>query len=117
MQKKKQFLNLLSRTMSRAAMLALAIVFVIALILDLHPASPGPNLQSTSQLHRRAGRGNPLAGLTMDKAGNLYGTASGIASATLARSSDYRRTGSGWIFTQLYSFRWRQRRGFSTKPE
>jgi len=47
--------------------------------------------------------GNPAAGLTMDAAGNLYGTAwgGGTGYGTVFRLG---RRGSGWIFTPLYSF-------------
>jgi uncharacterized repeat protein (TIGR03803 family) len=48
--------------------------------------------------------GGPYAGLTMDKAGNLYGTTSegGVAGyGTVFRLTN---KGSGWIFTPIYSF-------------
>jgi uncharacterized repeat protein (TIGR03803 family) len=45
----------------------------------------------------------PFSGLTMDRAGNLYGTAEGGANGegVVFRLS---RAGSGWILTPLYSF-------------
>ena len=48
--------------------------------------------------------GSPFAGLTMDKAGNLYGTAhydGSYSNGTVFRLS---HKGSGWPFTPLYSF-------------
>ena len=45
----------------------------------------------------------PYAGLTMDQAGNLYGTTFGLGSGygTVFR---LKRTAGGWIFNPLYSF-------------
>src|SRR5271169_6701746 len=40
--------------------------------------------------------GNPQAGLTLDRAGNLYGTAGTVYKLT--------HKGSGWTFNPLYSF-------------
>ena len=48
--------------------------------------------------------GSPYAGLTMDKAGNLYGTASGGGSAGYGTVFRLSNKGSGWVFTPLYSF-------------
>jgi len=47
--------------------------------------------------------GGAPVGLTMDRAGNLYGTAQGggLAYGTVF---ELKRTGSGWIFNRLYSF-------------
>jgi len=53
---------------------------------------------------------NPQAGLTMDEAGNLYGTANGGGSLTCNAPNGcgtvYRlqHKGAGWIFNPLYSF-------------
>jgi uncharacterized repeat protein (TIGR03803 family) len=48
--------------------------------------------------------GGPYAGLTTDKAGNLYGTASGGGSAGYGTVFRLSNKGSGWVFTPLYSF-------------
>jgi uncharacterized repeat protein (TIGR03803 family) len=46
----------------------------------------------------------PLAGVSIDKAGNLYGTASGGGSAGGGTVFKLSHKGSGWTFTPLYSF-------------
>jgi uncharacterized repeat protein (TIGR03803 family) len=48
--------------------------------------------------------GGPNAGLTMDRAGNLYGTASGGGAHGYGTVFKLAPKGSGWIFTPLYSF-------------
>ncbi len=48
--------------------------------------------------------GYPYSGLTMDKAGNLYGTTSGGGGAGYGTVFRLTNKGSGWIFTPLYSF-------------
>ncbi|HUK74084.1 MAG TPA: choice-of-anchor tandem repeat GloVer-containing protein [Candidatus Bathyarchaeia archaeon] len=47
---------------------------------------------------------NPLAGVTMDAAGNLYGTTSGAGSGGAGAAYRLRNTPSGWGLTVLYSF-------------
>jgi uncharacterized repeat protein (TIGR03803 family) len=46
----------------------------------------------------------PKAGLTMDRGGNLYGTAYQGGSSNRGTVFNLTRTGSGWIFSTLYSF-------------
>ena len=48
--------------------------------------------------------GGPYAGVTMDKAGNLYGTTSGGGTAGYGTVFRLSNKGSGWTFTPLYSF-------------
>lgn len=76
--------------------LALAFVFAVT------PASA----QSLSVIHNFAGGqdgSQPVAGLTMDKAGNLYGTASagGTGYGAVFKLT---HKNSAWIFSPLYSF-------------
>ena len=106
MQSKSQSRNLLRR-ISRAAVAGLAILVVVMIV-----SAPYALAQTYSVLHNFTGGldgKNPYAGLTMDAAGNLYGTTCGancIAGAsnagTVFRLS---KNGSSWPFTPLYTFR------------
>lgn len=106
---KKQFHNLLLHIISRAVPTALAIAVVLALTVAL---TQSVQAQIYSVIHNFTGGvdgKNPYAGLTMDAAGNFYGTTCGadcVAGAsdagTVFRLS---QRGSGWIFTPLYTFR------------
>ncbi len=81
--------------------LALAIVFGLAVV-----TSPAAQAQTFQVIHNFTGGadgGNPSAGVTMDKAGNLYGTtfAGGNGYGTVYQM---KHRGSGWTFNPLYSF-------------
>jgi uncharacterized repeat protein (TIGR03803 family) len=85
--------------------------FVLALAIVLAMAARAAQAQTYSVLHtfyRSSDSGFPYAGLTMDKAGNLYGTA--YASFTCGVNECYgivfklSNKGAGWIFTPLYAF-------------
>jgi uncharacterized repeat protein (TIGR03803 family) len=63
-----------------------------------------PGVGTFNVLHSFTGGadgGTPTAGLTMDKAGNLYGVTGLYAAGTVFKLT-YK--GSGWVFTPLYSF-------------
>ncbi len=47
--------------------------------------------------------GNPGAGLTMDRAGNLYGTASGIY-ANIGSAFELKSVGASWVLNSLFDF-------------
>ena len=69
-------------------------------------APPAARAQSFSVIHNFSGGqdgATPYAGLTMDKAGNLYGTAfsGGKGLGTVYR---LKRSGSSWVADGLYSF-------------
>ncbi len=81
----------------------------LALALTLVPAvftAPAAYAQTFTVLHSFTGGADgasPAAGLTMDRVGNLYGTASagGAGYGTVFKLA---RAGSGWIFNPLYQF-------------
>ena len=85
-----------------AATGALAMVFALTVV-----ASQAAQAQTFNVVHNFTGAQDgafPLAGLTIDKAGNnIYGTAStgGNGSGTVYR---LKRSGSNWLFQPLYSF-------------
>src|SRR5208337_2653133 len=106
MQSKKQFCNLISRIISRAATAALAMATVFALTVVLTQSAQA---QTFKVIHAFTGGGDgewPYAGLTIDQAGNLYGTApDGVInnSGLVFRLS---KKGSNWILNPLYDFLW-----------
>ncbi len=64
--------------------------------------------QSFSVVHNFSGGldgANPYAGLTMDRAGNFYGTTYAGGSSRLGTVYRLKRSGSSWIADGLYSFR------------
>jgi len=72
-------------------------------ILSLQPAQA----QTFTVLHHFTGGadgGNPWAGLTMDRAGNLYGTASSGGTHLSGTVFKLTRSRTGWTFNPLYSF-------------
>jgi uncharacterized repeat protein (TIGR03803 family) len=83
--------------------LALSASLVCALtILSLQPAQA----QTFNVLHNFTGGmdgSSPYAGLSLDQAGNLYGTTSAGGSGYGA-VFELSRKGSGWVFRPLYSF-------------
>src|SRR5580704_12576068 len=85
---------------SHLAHAAIALVILLGLTLVVAQA------QTFTVLHTFSGGGdgaNPLAGLTMDTAGNFYGTTSlgGTGNGEVYKLS---RRGSGWILNPLYQF-------------
>jgi len=103
MQNKDQFCNLIFRIISRAATAALAIAAVFALTVVTQSAQA----QTFNVIHNFTGGADgagPEAGLTMDRAGNLYGTASVGGSSGNGTVFRLSKKSSGWVFTPLYSF-------------
>lgn len=78
------------------------LTFLLTLMLAATPILvPSAQAQSYTVLHSFAGLGDgsaPYAGLTMDRAGNLYGTTAGNSVFKLSR-----RTGN-WTFSTLFDF-------------
>ena len=98
-----RFSNLISPTNWRAAMVALEIAFVLTLA-----ATQPAQAQTFTVLHNFTGGqdgAGPVAGVTMDGAGNLYGTTDGGGGRSGA-GAVYKLThrGSGWIVNPLYNF-------------
>ncbi len=81
-----------------------ALVFVFALMLVASPA----HAQKYKVLHNFTNGGDggdPYAGLTIDRAGNFYGTASGGGSAGWGTVYKMSHQGSGWVVLPLYGFK------------
>jgi uncharacterized repeat protein (TIGR03803 family) len=104
MHSRQQVHNSLSRTISRAATVALAIVFVLALILIF--AQPA-QAQTFEVLYTFTGGQDgafPEAGLTLDKSGNLYGTTRGGGDYGGGVAFKLSYKDSSWVLTPLHSF-------------
>jgi uncharacterized repeat protein (TIGR03803 family) len=103
MHNKRQSRRLLFRTISRTATvaLAMAIIFVLTVV-----ATQSVQAQTFNVIHNFTGGGDgahPVAGLTIDRSGSLYGTTwdGGMGYGTVFRLAS---THSNWIFSPLYSF-------------
>ena len=88
-------------TSRRAATAALAMALALTVV-----ATPAAHAQTFTVLHNFTNGqdgAHPEAGLTMDKAGNLYGTAfyGGLGQGTVFKLT---HKSSGWTFNPLYSF-------------
>jgi len=96
---KKSSVNVPAR---RAALIGSAILAVILTI------EPGVQAQTFTVLHSFGGyHGNgagPYAGVTMDRAGNLYGTTFGGGENDDGNAYELSPRGSGWIYSNLFSF-------------
>lgn len=104
MHNKQQFKNPPSRIISCATRLALAVTSVLALTAVLTQSAQS---QTFTILHGFSGGrdgGSPWAGLTMDRAGNLYGTTETGGVYGYGTVFKLKPTGSGWLFMPLYSF-------------
>lgn len=89
----------------RAVISALGPAVVLALVLASVPVA---DAQSFQVLHSFTGGGDgatPTAGVVLDAAGNLYGTASGGGSNSGSGTVyELKRHGTGWTLNPLYSF-------------
>lgn len=116
MHNKGRFPNALFSTNLRPNSAALAIMVLLLflifvflfLTLTAQPAQ-GQNYKVIYNFTGGLDGGNSMAGLTIDAAGNLYGTSCGVPcqssrnnAGTVFRLS---KKGSGWVFTPLYDFR------------
>ena len=91
---------------------ALEIAVVIGMLLLAIFAAQAVQAQTFTVLHQFSGPdgATPEAGLTMDRAGNLYGTAAtggqGLGYCNLGCGTVFKltHTGSGWVFAPIYIF-------------
>jgi uncharacterized repeat protein (TIGR03803 family) len=104
MHKKQQFGNLLSSTLSRVATAAMGIIFVLALTFILIQSAQAQTFKVIYNFTGGSDGLEPQAGLTIDKAGSLYGTAIVGGRGGYGTVFKLAHVNSGWIFTTLYSF-------------
>lgn len=79
----------------------------IAVFFLMLMATTAAQAQTLAVLHTFTGQGDgstPIAGLTMDEAGNLYGTTAGFVGTGNGTVFKLSRAGSGWILRTLYAF-------------
>ena len=100
-----------SRCALTSKIMLAVLTFAAALILTTQPASA----QTYTVLHNFTGQtdgANPLAGVTLDRAGNLYGTTNAGGSAICTAYGNVgcgtvfklSHAGSGWTFATLHEF-------------
>ena len=99
MQSKEQFCNLISRSILRVAMAALAMAIVFALMVVLTQSAQAQTFKVIYNFTAGGDGGYPFAGLTLDRAGNLYGTAALGGSGGGGTVFKLSRRGSGWTLT------------------
>ncbi len=103
MHSKQPFRNLLCGTIwcATTATAVLAIVFMLTIV-----AIPATQAQTFTVLHNFTGGQDgafPYAGLTMDKAGHLYGTTNG-GGAGYGTVYELKHIGQGWVLSPLHAF-------------
>ena len=94
---------------------ASASVLTLTILVAMATAIPTSHAQTLNVLHNLEigmGGSNSMAGLTMDRGGNLYGTTNG-GNGTVFRLSP---KNGGWIFTTLYEFQGGQDGSGPTAP-
>jgi uncharacterized repeat protein (TIGR03803 family) len=101
---KEQFQNSLFRTSPRAATAALVLAIVLALTVILTQAVQAQTFNVIYNFTGGKDGGNPGAGLTMDKRGNLYGTANSFYGTGYGSVFKLGKTASGWVLVPLYDF-------------
>lgn len=102
MTKSSQLLPATLRVVSLQRTVLLTNLFALSL-LTLMPAQA----QTFNVLHNFSGGGDgatPYAGVTMDRAGNLYGTTFGGGSRSLGAVYRLKRSGQSWTVDGLYGF-------------
>jgi len=102
MPSKQQFQNSVTRTISGVATAALVIAIVLTLTIVLTKPAQAQTYKVIYNFTLNGTGYKPYAGLTMDAAGNLYGTTRGInGPGTVFKLTP---KGSDWVFTLLHQF-------------
>jgi uncharacterized repeat protein (TIGR03803 family) len=104
MHNKQQLQNSLSRTISRVAASALAMAIVFVLLIFFTQSGQAQTYKVIYTFTGGIDGAAPDAGLTVDAAGNFYGTTRYGGSAGAGSVFRLSNTGTGWSLTTLYSF-------------
>lgn len=104
MHNKQQFQNSLSRTMSHAATSALAIAIGLGLMVVSTREVAAQTYHVIYDFTGGVDGAGPFAGVTMDAAGNLYGTTLSRGAHGYGAVYKLSHKDSTWVFVPLYSF-------------
>ena len=83
------------------------VALILAILAAILTSVPTAEAQTITVLHSFTAGGDgstPIAGVTLDRAGNLYGTTNGIESGSPSTVFKMSHVGSGWILNTLYTF-------------
>ena len=100
MRNKRPFCNLFFSVISRSATTALAMILMFALAFVLTPPAQAQTYRVLYDFSGGADGGIPGAGVTLDAAGNLYGT-NLRGNGTVFKLG---HSASGWVFSTQYTF-------------
>ena len=110
---KEQFQNLLSQTISVAATIALTMTMLFPLMVVVAPSVEAQTFKVIYNFTGLADGAHPSAGLTMDAAGSLYGTAmdGGYSGGNCVNGGcgavfKLSKHGPTWTLNPLYNFLW-----------
>src|SRR5664279_4129579 len=106
MTRSRQHRTWIFATRWRAAMTALAMAFALTVVSTQAAHAQVGTLEVLHTFTGGTDGAAPDAGLTMDRAGNLYGTANVGGSGGSGHGTVFKlkRSGSGWTFSVLYAF-------------
>ena len=88
----------------QARIAALIPVAVLTAVLTTVPTAQAQTYTILHNFTNGSDGSFPQSGVTLDRAGNLYGTATGDGSQTMGTVYKMERAGSGWVFVPLYNF-------------
>jgi len=116
MQSQAQFRDSISSAVFRAAALKLPLTIVLALVLILTQSASGQTYRVIYSFTGGQDGNDPSARLTMDRAGNLYGTTyeGGYTGGNCTEHSllgcgtvfKLTKRSASWVFSSLYNFHW-----------
>ena len=104
MHSKKQSCGLSFRRISRVATAAWALAILLVLTGSWMPAAQAQTFTVIHNFTNAGDGGTPLAGLTMDVVGNLYGTTYLGGAHNAGTVFVLRQTVAGWVLTPLHAF-------------
>ncbi len=96
------------------------LVASLFIMLAMAPAMRAQTLTVLHSFTNHADGANPTAGMIMDRAGNLYGTTSGVGMAATSSAFELKSVNSSWLLKPLFDFYYDERGAYgyslTTKP-